>query len=155
MNKEFLTLQGKEKLEQELDELRNERRPQVVERLHRAVEEGGDRMGEDAEYEAAKNEQAFVEGRIRELKDLLARARIIEENNNHDIVSIGACVTIQEEDFDPEQYSIVGAAEANPRDGLISNESPLGQAVLNRRVGETVTVEAPSGAFIVKILNIC
>ncbi len=112
-------------------------------------------MGEDAEYEAAKNEQAIVEGRIRELKDLLARARIIEENNNHDIVSIGACITIQEEDFDPEQYSIVGAAEANPRDGLISNESPLGQAVLNRRVGETVTVEAPSGSFTVKILNIC
>jgi transcription elongation factor GreA len=107
--------------------------------------EGGELI-EDAEYEAAKNEQAFVEGRIQELEALLATARVIEpETAEHPagVVTIGSTVTIQEQGFDPETYTIVGAAEANPRDGKISNESPIGKAILNREVGDSVTVETP------------
>jgi transcription elongation factor GreA len=152
--KTFLTQEGYNKLTEELDYLRKERRLEVADRLHKAIEEGGDRLGEDPEYEAAKNEQAFVEGRIRDLEVLLAKARIIEKNGSHDSVQVGSHVTIREEGFDPEKYQIVGAAEANPRDGLISNESPLGRALLENKVGDKVTVKAPSGQFVVEIVKI-
>jgi transcription elongation factor GreA len=152
MNNKYLTPEGFEKLQEELDFLRNQRRREVAERLQTANEEGN-KLSEDPEYESAKNEQAFVEGRIRELEILLAQARIIE-NGVYDDVQIGAKVTIQENGTSPEQYTIVGAAEANPRNGLISHESPLGKALLNHKAGETVAVEAPSGAFSVKILDV-
>ena len=118
--------------------------------------EGGELI-ENAEYEAAKNEQAFVEGRIQELEALLASARVIEPetaNHPHGLITIGSTVTIQEQGFDPETYTIVGAAEANPREGKISNESPIGKAILNREVGDTVTVETPSGMYKVKIIKV-
>ena len=149
----YLTQEGYDKLQHELEYLRTTKRQEVAERLHEAME--GGELIENAEYEAAKNEQAFVEGRIQELEVLLASAHIIDEKNHHadPIIQVGDKVTIQEEGSSPEVYTIVGAAEANPREGKISNESPIGKAILNRRPGDVVTVEAPGGAFQVKILK--
>ncbi len=150
----FLTKEGFQKLQEELDYLRNVKRQEVADRLHEAME--GGELIENAEYEAAKNEQAFVEGRIQELEMLLATARVIEEDKKKkaDTVQVGSTVTIQEEGYEAETYTIVGAAEANPRDGKISNESPIGKAILGHRAGEEVQVEAPDGAFQVRILKI-
>ncbi len=143
----FLTREGYEKLQEELDFLRSSKRQEIANRLHEAME--GGELIENAEYEAAKNEQAFVEGRIKELEILLATARVITENEKAETIQIGSKVTIQENGNEPEMYTIVGAAEANPRAGRISNESPLGQALLNRKVGDTVQVDAPAGSFVV------
>lgn len=148
----FLTREGYQKLQEELEYLRTVKRKEVADRLHEALE--GGELIENAEYEAAKNEQAFVEGRIQELEVLLASARIIEEGGDKNTVQLGSRVTIQEEGFEPETYIIVGAAEANPREGRISNESPIGKAILNHRVGDVVTVDAPAGTYKVKILKI-
>lgn len=148
----FLTQQGFQKLQEELDYLRTVKRQEVAQRLHEAME--GGELIEDAEYEAAKNEQAFVEGRIQELEILLANARVIEETGTMDVAQVGATVTIQEGDNEPEIYTIVGPAEANPRHGRISNESPLGRALMDHRSGDTVKVDAPGGSFMVKILKV-
>jgi transcription elongation factor GreA len=155
MPTKFLTKEGFQKLQEELDQLRTVKRQEVADRLHEAME--GGELIENAEYEAAKNEQAFVEGRIQELEMLLATARVIEEeehNHRDGQVSVGSTVTIQEQGFETETYTIVGAAEANPREGKISNESPIGKAILNHDVGETVTVETPSGTYKVKIIMV-
>ena len=155
MPNNFLTKEGYQKLQDELDFLRTAKRQEVANRLHEAME--GGELIENAEYEAAKNEQAFVEGRIQELEMLLATARVIEdeERNHRDgQVSVGSTVTIQEQGFEAETYTIVGAAEANPREGKISNESPIGKAILNHAVGETVTVETPGGTYKVKIMSV-
>jgi transcription elongation factor GreA len=154
MPNNFLTKEGYQKLQDELDYLRTAKRQEVANRLHEAME--GGELIENAEYEAAKNEQAFVEGRIQELEMLLATAKIIEENGRKksDIVQVGSKVTIKEGNFEAEMYTIVGAAEANPREGKISNESPIGKAILNHKVGETVKVETPGGTYNVKILKI-
>ncbi len=149
----FLTRDGYRKLQDELDYLRTYKRQEIAERLHEAMD--GGELIENAEYEAAKNEQAFVEGRIKELEILLAMARVIDETPPAaDVVQVGSTVTIQEEGLEPEQYTIVGAAEANPADGRISNESPLGKALLNRKIGEKVQVDAPAGTFVVSILKV-
>jgi len=148
----YLTRQGYEKLQKELDELRTVKRQEVANRLHEAME--GGELIEDAEYEAAKNEQAFVEGRIQELEILLANARVVEETGQREVVQIAAKVTIQEDGNEPELYTIVGPAEANPRLGRISNESPLGRALLDHRAGDSVHVDAPGGSFTVKILKV-
>lgn len=148
----YLTREGHDKLQDELDYLRTTKRQEVAERLHEAMD--GGELIEDAEYEAAKNEQAFVEGRIQELEILLANARIIEETGKMDVVQIAAKVTIQEEDNEPEKYTIVGPAEANPRNGRISNESPLGRALMDHRAGDVVKVKAPDGFFTVRILKV-
>ena len=149
----YLTRQGYQKLQEELDNLRTNKRQEVAKRLHEALE-GGELL-EDAEYEAAKNEQAFVEGRIKELEILLATARVIGEGSaTGDTIQVGSKVTIVEEGSSPEMYTIVGAAEANPSLGRISNESPLGRALLNRKVNETVQVEAPAGSFSVQIIKV-
>ncbi len=150
----FLTKEGFQKLQEELDLLRTTKRQEVAERLHEAME--GGELIENAEYEAAKNEQAFVEGRIQDLEILLASARVIEDNGhdkNHNI-QVGSKVTIKETGFDAETYVIVGAAEANPREGKISNESPIGKAILGHRAGEEVMVETPGGTFKVKIVKV-
>ena len=149
----FLTKDGYQKLADELEYLRVTKRQEVANRLHEAME--GGELIENAEYEAAKNEQAFVEGRIQELEMILASARIIEDQQ-HDptTVQVGDVVLVQEGKSDPEEYTIVGAAEADPRKGKISNESPLGKALLNHSVGEDVTVEAPGGMFKVRIMKI-
>ncbi len=149
----FLTRDGYRKLQDELDYLRTYKRQEIAERLHEAMD--GGELIENAEYEAAKNEQAFVEGRIKELEILLAMARVIDETPPAaDVVQVGSTVTIQEEGLDREQYTIVGAAEANPAAGRISNESPLGKALLNRKIGEKVQVDAPAGTFVVAILKV-
>ena len=148
----YLTRQGYQKLQEELDHLRTVKRHEVAERLHEAME--GGELIEDAEYEAAKNEQAFVEGRILELEMVLANARVIEETGNKDVVQIAAKVTIQEGGNDPEMYVIVGPAEANPREGRVSNESPLGRALMDHRAGDQVTVNAPGGSFSVRIIKV-
>lgn len=148
----FLTREGYQKLQDELDYLRSSKRQEIANRLHEAME--GGELIENAEYEAAKNEQAFVEGRIKELEILLATARVISESEKAEIIQVGSKVTIQEDGNDPEMYTIVGAAEANPRAGRISNESPLGRALLNRKAGEQVQVDAPAGAFTVHVLKI-
>jgi transcription elongation factor GreA len=150
----FLTKEGFEKLQDELDYLRTIKRQEVADRLHEAME--GGELIENAEYEAAKNEQAFVEGRIQELEVLLATARVIEDDKKRkvDTIQVGSTVTIQEDGYEEETYTIVGAAEANPRDGRISNESPIGKAILNHRAGEEVQVEAPDGSYSVRIVKI-
>ena len=150
----FLTKEGFEKLQDELDYLRTVKRQEVADRLHEAME--GGELIENAEYEAAKNEQAFVEGRIQELEILLATARVIEDNKKirADTIQVGSTVTIQEDGYEEETYTIVGAAEANPREGKISNESPIGKAILNHRPGEEVQVETPDGAYSVRIVKI-
>ena len=152
MPNNFLTKEGYQKLQGELDYLRTAKRLEVANRLHEAME--GGELIENAEYEAAKNEQAFVEGRIQELDILLATAKIIENGKKSDIVQLGSKATIKEGSFEAETFTIVGVAEANPREGKISNESPIGKAILNRKVGETVKVETPGGTYNVKILKV-
>ena len=148
----FLTKQGFLKLQDELEYLRTTKRHEVAERLHEAME--GGELIEDAEYEAAKNEQAFVEGRIQELEILLGNARVIDETEKTDTVNVGSTVMIQEGDNPVEVYTIVGPAEASPRDGRISNKSPLGRAMMEKRAGDTVKVDAPGGSFTVRILKV-
>jgi len=151
----FLTKQGFQKLHEELEHLRTVKRQEVAQRLHEAVEGSGDLgVDLDAEYEAAKNEQAFVEGRIQELEILLANAHLIEETEIKDIVQVGARVTIREDGTEAECYTIVGPAEASPREGRISNESPLGRALMDHRAGDVVRVDAPGGSFTVTILKV-
>jgi transcription elongation factor GreA len=153
----FLTRQGYQKLQEELEYLRTIKRQEVARRLHEAVEGSGDiGVDLDAEYEAAKNEQAFVEGRIQELEIILANARVIEDTGRMDVVQVGATVTLQEQDnsSSSEVYTIVGPAEANPREGRISNESPLGRALIDHRAGDVVRVDAPGGAFNIVIVKV-
>jgi transcription elongation factor GreA len=153
MNNTFLTKEGYEKLQQELDFLRKDRRQEVAARLREASD--GEDLIENAEYEAAKNEQAFVEGRIKELEILLATAKIISEGGTGGIIQVGSKVSIQEEGYDEkESFIIVGAAEADPKDGKISNESPLGRALLDHIKNDEVKVQSPDGEYIVKILKV-
>ncbi len=149
----YITADGLTKLKEELEHLRGERRQEVALRLREAIQ-GGDELIDNAEYEAAKNEQAFVEGRILELERMLAKAQIIEHNKKADNVEIGATVTIKEGNKKPETFTIVGAAEADPKEGLISNESPLGSALLTKQVGDVVEVEAPDGVIRFKVVKI-
>jgi transcription elongation factor GreA len=154
MTNSFLTREGYQKLQEELDLLRTQKREEIANRLHEAME--GGELIENAEYEAAKNEQAFVEGRIKELEILLATSRIIDETPvASDVITVGSTVTIQEEGSkSKEEYVIVGVAEAEPAEGKISNESPLGKALLNHIEGDRVHVDAPAGAFFVKVVKV-
>jgi transcription elongation factor GreA len=154
MSKSYLTQAGYNKLQEELEVLRSVRRQEVANRLHEAMADGDAGIDNDAEVDAAKNEQAFVEGRIRELELILSNARIIEEDRVWDTVEIGAKVVIQENGTDPEKYTIVGAAEANPSNGYISNESPLGKALMGHKVGDVITVNAPNGKFTVTLVKV-
>lgn len=153
MTTTFLTKEGFQKLADELEYLRTVKRKEVAERLHEAME--GGELIENAEYEAAKNEQAFVEGRIQEVEVILASARIIDgKNTDASTVQVGDTVVVKEDGSSPEEYTIVGAAEADPRKGKISNESPLGRSLLGHQTGDDVTVEAPGGTFKVHVVKI-
>ena len=154
MSSTYLTQEGYDKLQAELDYLRTVRRSEVANRLREALEDGDAGIDADAECDAARNEQAFVEGRIREIETILSNAKIIKENGKNDIVDVGAKVTIQEDSMEPEMYTIVGAVEANPHNGKISNESPLGRALIGHAAGDNVTVKAPNGEFVVTILKV-
>jgi transcription elongation factor GreA len=148
----FLTREGYQKLDQELKYLRTARRQQVARRLHDALTEGD--LLENAELEDARNEQAFVEGRILSLETILHNAVIIEEEGPRDTVGLGSHVTVVEGDGPPETYHVVGSAEADPTHGLISNESPLGRALMGRKVGDTAEVNAPDGVLVFEIVGI-
>ena len=150
----FLTRDGLKKLEEELNFLRTVRRAQVAERLHNAQEDG--ELIENAEYEDAKNEQAFLEGKILSLEAMLSNAVIINETDgSNGMVNLGSKVTIKEAGGGkPESYQLVGAAEANPKDGRVSNESPLGRALLGRKVGDDIKVNAPSGTITFRVVAI-
>lgn len=154
-NKEiYLTPEGREKLEEELEHLRTNRRQEVAELIASAKEEGD--ISENAAYDEAKNQQAFLEGRIQDIKRILNNAVIIDEDKQpSDTVSIGSQVTVIEDGFDEEEtFRIVGSAEANPGRGFISNESPIGKALLGRRVGDNVSVKTPGGVLTFEIRNI-
>ena len=148
----FLTPEGRKKLEEELDHLRTVRRPQVALRIHLAKEDGD--ITENAGYDEAKNEQAFLEGRIATLEAMLSNAVLIEETGSSEAVVLGSRVTLKEEGGGQEAYRIVGWAEADPEKGLISDESPLGQALLGHGMGEEVAVHTPDGVRPLVILEI-
>ncbi len=154
MGKVYLTAKGLTKLRQELDELINEKRPALADRLHHAIQQGD--LSENADYQTAKEEQAFLEGRIQELESMLLDAVVIEENQGpHDQVALGSQVTVVEDgEEEPEVFVIVGPAESDPTNGRISNESPIGRALLAHRVGDRVAVRAPAGEIIFEILSI-
>ncbi len=147
----YLSKEGLEKLREELEEMTNVRRAEVAARIHEAKEHGD--ISENAEYEDAKNEQAFVEGRIQALSALVKNAVVIDENHSTTHVQIGSTVTIQSQDG-KESFTIVGSAEAAPADGKISNESPVGRALLGRKKGDEITVSVPAGDSKYKILSI-
>ncbi|MCI0714595.1 MAG: transcription elongation factor GreA [Chloroflexi bacterium] len=150
---QYLTQEGYEKLKAELEDLINVQRPELAVKLKDAISMGD--LKENADYHDAKERQAFLEGRIRQLEGLLKDATIINEDHiPTGVVAVGRTVTVQEEDFDPETFRIVGAAEANPMDGLISNESPLGQALLGKKKGEKVKVQTDAGEFTYKIKSV-
>jgi transcription elongation factor GreA len=151
-NPTFLTREGYERLQQELAYLRLVRRSEVAEHIRVAKEEGD--LSENAGYDAAKEEQAFVEGRILTLEAILKNVQIIENNGHSDKVILGCKVTVQEDGYESETFRIVGSAEANPGEGRISNESPLGQALLGRRVNEVVEVNTPGGVTAFTILDL-
>lgn len=139
----YLTPDGKRKLEEELEYLCTVRRAQVAERI-RMAKEGGD-ISENSAYEEAKNEQGFVEGRILTIEAMLHDAVVLEEPTTCDEVQLGSRVTVVDDDGEATVFHIVGSAEADPIEGRISNESPMGKALMGHRIGETVTVRAPSG----------
>lgn len=148
----YLTAAGKRKLEEELEYLRTKRRAEVAEHIAEA-KDGGD-ITENAGYEEAKNEQAFLEGRIMTLEALLARAEIIEAPLSAGAVCLGSKVTVVEQGSVPEVYHIVGSAESDPSQGRISDESPLGRSLMGRRAGDTVIVKTPGGPAEFQILDI-
>jgi len=149
--KTYLTPEGETKLKAELAELTGPRREELSQRLRSAIQMGD--LSENADYHKAKEDQGFLEGRIQEIEAVL-RTAVIIENKHTDYVTVGSHVTVQEEDFDPETYYMVGAKEADPRGGKISNESPIGAALMNHKVGEEVLVETPGGKLKFKILKV-
>jgi transcription elongation factor GreA len=138
----YISRDGLEKLRKELEEMVSVRRPEIASRIHDAKEHGD--LSENAEYEDAKNEQAFVEGRIQTLEALIKNATIIDENPSIEMVQIGSTVKVDGPDG-KESFTIVGSTEARPTEGRISNESPVGRALLGRKKGDKVAVHVPAG----------
>jgi transcription elongation factor GreA len=150
----YVTEEGLEKIKAELEHLKSERREEISERLELAIAHGD--LSENADYDYAKQEQAFVEGRIKDLEDSLRRAKIIEHDGRIDRVRVGNTVTVVEVGFEdePESYHIVGVHEADPGNGRISNESPIGRALLGSKAGDTVVAQAPAGEIRLTIKSI-
>jgi len=152
-NEMLITAEGAAKLREELIVLTGRDRDAIARRLRAAIQQGD--LSENADYHKAKEDQSFLEGRIMELEYLLKNATIVEAHEGkHEIVEVGATVTVQEEDFPPETYDIVGLKEADPRNGRISNESPIGSAMMGKREGDLVTVTTPGGEVKLKILKV-
>lgn len=147
-----LTPEGYAKLKSELDELLNVNRPEVAKKLKEAAE--GKDFEDNPELEAVRMEQSFVEGRILELNSLLATAEVMQMSHEFDTAELGATVSIKYEDDVVDRYRLVNPAEANPMDGKISVQSPLGKAIAGKKSGEKVTVNAPDGTFTVEIVSI-
>ncbi len=150
---QYLTAEGHERLKNELAELKGPRRLEISARLRAAIQMGD--LSENADYIQAKEEQGFLEGRILELDAILRNVIIIDEHKSRrDQVDVGSHITVQEDTFDPETYYLVGPKEANPIQGKISYESPIGRALLGHRVGDLVIAETPNGHLHLKILKI-
>ena len=147
----YLTPEGAAKLRAELAELTGTRREELSQRLRAAIQMGD--LSENADYHKAKEDQAFLEGRIQELEAVLRNAIIVEKTHS-DVVIVGSTVTVQEENFSPETYYIVGAKEADSRNSKISNESPIGRALMDHKAGDVVEAETPGGKIKFKILKI-
>ncbi len=148
----YLTPEGKLKLEAELEDLKTNKRRELAERLNFAIKQGD--LSENADYSAAKEDQAFLEGRIRTIEGMLRHVEIITEQVGGE-VRIGSRITVTEAGFDDrESFTIVGAAEASPVDGKISNESPLGSALLGKHIGDEVEIDAPAGRITFRIVSI-
>ena len=149
-----MTIQGKEKLEAELEDLKVNKRKEIIERI-KVARSFGD-LSENSEYESAKDEQAFVEGRISTLENMIRFAEIIDDRDvAMDQVSLGRQVTFKElPDGEEEAYTIVGSAEADPMAFKISNDSPMAKALLGKKIGDTVMIETPGGSFEVEILKV-
>lgn len=153
MKEHYLTVEGQKKLKAEVEELKGPGRTELAQRLRSAIEMGD--LSENADYTKAKEDQGFLEGRIQELEYILGHATLIENNGKaHEVVEVGATITVQEEDYPPEEYYMVGTTEADPLNGRISNESPIGSALMGKKVGQKVSVETPSGELYLKILAI-
>lgn len=149
----YLTKDGEKQIREELERLEGPMRNDLARRLREAIQMGD--LSENADYIAAKEEQGFLEGRILELKYILSHASIINENgHNNGVVEIGSTVTIQEQNYPPEIYFLVGSKEADPHNGRISNASPIGKALLGKNLGEIVDVETPGGVIQFKIIKI-
>ncbi|HEX9841054.1 MAG TPA: transcription elongation factor GreA [Anaerolineales bacterium] len=147
----YLTPEGETRLRAELAELTGPRREELAKRLRAAIQMGD--LSENADYHKAKEDQGFLEGRIQEIEAILRMAVIIEKKQS-DVVTVGSHVTVQEADFAPETYYLVGAKEADPRSGKISNESPIGKALMDHKAGDVVEAETPGGRIKFKILKI-
>lgn len=149
-----MTQEGKEKLERELEELKTVKRGEIIERIKIARSFGD--LSENSEYESAKDEQAFVEGRITTLESMIRFAQIIDNDNvAQDEVSIGKTVVFKElPDGEEEEYTIVGSAESDPFAGKISNDSPIAQALIGKKVNDEVNISTPGGDFLVKIVSV-
>jgi len=147
----YLTPEGEAKLKAELVELTGPKREDLAKRLRSAIQMGD--LSENADYHKAKEDQAFLEGRIQEIEAILRTATVVEKKQS-DSVNVGSKVTIQESDYDPETFYMVGAKEADPRNSKISNESPFGSALMGHKVGDVVEAETPDGKIKLKILKI-
>ncbi|SEJ92630.1 transcription elongation factor GreA [Propionispira arboris] len=150
----MLTEAGLKKLEEKLEKLKSVRRIEVAERIKQAIDFGD--ISENSEYEDAKNEQAFIEGEILTLEKMLRNSQIIEDDKtNKDIVALGNTVVIKDLEFNEDQvYTIVGSAEADPKELKISNESPVGQAIIGKKIGDTIEVHVPAGVLQYQIVEI-
>lgn len=148
----YLTPEGLQKIKEELKELTGNRRKELAARLRSAIQMGD--LSENADYHKAKEDQAFLEGHIQELEYLVRNAVVIGKSKTKDTVNVGSHITIQEGNHPPETYHLVGPKEADPRNGRISNESPIGRALMDRRMGDEVLVDTPSGKVLFKILKI-
>jgi len=148
----YLTQEGADKLKKDLEILVGPRRRELAERLRFAIQQGD--LSENADYTAAKEDQAFLEGKILEIEDALRRAIIIDDSVSSDTVVIGSTVTVSMGEDAPQTFRVIGVKEANPRQGMISHQSPYGQALLGKRVGETAFAETPSGTIELKVLEI-
>lgn len=148
----ILTAEGLKKIEDKLEHLKSVRRREVAERIKQAIEFGD--ISENSEYEDAKNEQAFIEGEILTLEKMLRNAKLIEKGES-DVVTIGSTVILRDLEFGDElEYTIVGSAEADPTEAKISNESPVGAAILNQKVGSIVEVNVPAGVLKYEVIGI-
>lgn len=149
----YLTKEGAEKLHAELEDLKGPKREEIAARLRFAIEQGD--ISENADYSSAKEDQAFIEGRIQQLETMLANVKIIDEiEREHGVVNIGSTVTIQEGSYEPEEYKIVGTQEADPFQNRISFLSPIGAAIYKRHEGDVVKSETPNGQIELKILKV-
>ncbi len=147
----YVSADGLKKMQVELEELRTAKRAEVAERIHAAMEFGD--FTENSELEQAKNDQAFLEGRIMTLEQMIKNAQVIDENSHHELVEVGSHVMVEAEG-NKEKYVIVGSAEASPAEGKISNESPVGRALMGHKAGETVRLSVPAGTVEMKILAV-